>query len=135
MSPLYARLHLWAVTPHEWGFTDCYMTLVDWVRDETGHDAGEALRGSYGNPDLCPIARRLRADPIPVADDLLAQIGLQRTDAPLPGDVGIIRHRGQRHLFGGLCLGENWASKCESDGVLIARPLEVVAAWSVDYAG
>lgn len=135
MSPLYARLHLWAVTPHEWGFTDCYMTLADWVRDQTGRDPGEGLRGSYGHPDMCPIARRYRADPLEAADRAFQGAGLSPTATPLPGDVGIIRHRGQRFLFGGLCLGDRWASKCESDGVLIARPGEVVAAWSVGYAG
>ena len=135
MSPLYARLHLWAVTPHEWGFTDCYMTLADWVRDQTGRDPGADLRGSYGHPDTCPLARRLRADPLPTAEGAMSGVGLTRTTTPQPGDAGVIRHRGQRYLFGGLCLGERWASKCETEGVLIARPTSIVAAWSLGHAG
>lgn len=135
MSPLYARLHLWAVTPFEWGFTDCYMTLADWVRDQTGRDPGEGLRGSYGHPDMCPIARRYRADPCDVVGTACEGAGLRQIDQPQPGDVGIIRHHGQRFMFGGLCLGDQWASKSEAQGVLIGRPTEFVAAWSVGYAG
>jgi hypothetical protein len=66
MDRLYAQLHVWAGTLHEWSYCDCYMVVADWVRIVTGVDPGEELRGTYGDPDVCPRARALRADPVPV---------------------------------------------------------------------
>lgn len=134
MSPLYARLHLWAVTPHEWGYNDCIMSLADWVRDQTGRDPGADLRGTYGDPQLCPLARRMIRDPLPVVEPACQAAGLMRTDSPHPGDVGLLRQAGNRFLIGGLCLGQDWASKTTGQGVLVARPAEIVAAWEVGYA-
>lgn len=135
MSPLYARLHLWAVTPHEWGFTDCYMTLADWVRDQTGRDPGEHLRGSYGDPAVCPLARRYLRDPVPVVGEACRNAGLKTVSEQLkPGDVGILRQNGNRFLIGGLYLGGNWASKTLDHGVLFFQPARVVWAWEGGYA-
>lgn len=134
MSPLYARLHLWAVTPHEWGYSDCHMAPADWVLDQCGRDPGADLRGTYGDPAVCPIARAYQRDPLPVVRKAYAGAGVPVTTAPVPGDVGIIRQNGNRFLIGALCLGESWATKTLEQGVLIIRPIEIVAAWEVGYA-
>lgn len=135
MSPLYACLHLWAVTPHEWGFTDCIMSLADWVRDQTGKDPGVGFRGMYGDPAVCPKGRALLRAPFDPVAAACANAGLEQCAGPAKaGDVGLLQQAGNRFLIGGLCLGTNWASKTADRGVLIFRPLDVVAVWEVGYA-
>nr|WP_322895172.1 MULTISPECIES: hypothetical protein [unclassified Yoonia] len=110
------------------------MTLADWVRDQSGRDPGADLRGTYGDPGVCAIARPLFRDPEPVVTAACARAGLTLTTDPQPGDVGVLRQTGNRFLVGGLCLGDNWASKTADNGVLIFRPLEIIKAWESGYA-
>lgn len=136
MTPLYARLHLWAATPHEWGYNDCIMSLADWVRDQTGRDPGAEYRGRYGDPSVCPIARSMFRAPLKPVSNACRAAGLQVcADALHPGDVGLVHqfpHSGT--LIGALCLGQQWASKTAGQGVLIFRPASVRVAWEVGYA-
>jgi hypothetical protein len=136
MSPLYARLHLWAVTPHEWGHTDCIMSLSDWVRDQTGRDPGAEYRGRYGDPAVCPIARSMLHAPLKPVSNACRAAGLAYcSDTPRPGDVGLVHQFAHvATLIGALCLGERWASKTAGQGVLIFRPASIRAAWEVGYA-
>jgi hypothetical protein len=133
MDRLYVQLHRWAATPHEWSYCDCYMVVADWVRIVRGFDPGEELRGSYGDPAVCPRARALRADPVPVGRRLLA--ALPETDAPVFGDVAFVHVPGARFLCGAIRLkGNAWAMKTESQGVQVSRFVRPEIAWSVGYA-
>src|SRR6056297_2834535 len=71
MDKLYAQLHIWAATPHEWSYCDCFMVLGNWVQAVHGFDPAAELRGTYGDPDVCPVGRKYRADPIPLGERLL----------------------------------------------------------------
>lgn len=129
MSEPFRRLHAWSVAEHEWGYFDCMMTLADWVNDCMGIDPGADLRGTYGNPEVCAIGRKYRRDPELICRKAFA--GLDVTDAPKVGDIGLVRFKGQRWPVGALCMGQEWGSKSEGRGVLVERPVAVVVAWSV----
>ena len=133
MRPHIAALHVWANTPHEWGYSDCMMVLADWVRVVRGFDPAADLRGTYGSPDWCPLGRSYRNDPAPVLRRAFAALPVVAT--PRLGDVALVEIRGQRHLFGALKIdGRNWAMKTEAQGVLITRAVHPVLTWGVDYA-
>ena len=134
MDRLYAQLHIWAATPHEWSYCDCYMVVADWVNIARGFDPGLELRGTYGDPDVCPRARALRMDPVPVGRRLLAD--LPETAAPVFGDVAFVHVPGTRFLCGAIKLkGHAWAMKTYSKGVQVSRLVRPEIAWSVGYAG
>ena len=133
MDRLYAQLHIWAGKPHEWSYCDCYMVVADWVHIVTGVDPGVELRGTYGDPDVCPRARTLRADPVPVGRRLLA--ALPETTEPLFGDVAFVHAPGTRFLCGAVKLKrDSWAMKTASKGVQVSRYVKPEIAWSVGYA-
>lgn len=133
MRPHIAALHHWAVTPYEWGYADCMMMLADWVQAMRGIDPGAGLRGTYGNPEWCPLGRAYRNDPEPVLRRAFAALPV--VEAARLGDVALVALRGQRHLFGALKIdGGAWALKSETDGVVITRAVRPVLVWGVGYA-
>ena len=131
MSPLYATLHRWAATPHEWGQSDCMMALADWVHLVRGFDPGAGIRGTYGDPDICPVGRALRRDPEPHWRKALHDLPI--TDAPLPGDVALVAVPGTRFLCGALRLKGNWAMKTSGKGVCVTRRATMHLCWAVGY--
>lgn len=134
-GPLYAALHHWARTPHEWGYFDCMLAPADWVHARHGWDPAEGLRGTYGDPEICPVGRRYRADPEPILRGAYARLPL--VAAPAPGDVALVAIRGQRFLSGALRLKtDHWAIKPEAGGVLVtgSRAITPVLIWGVGHA-
>lgn len=101
---------------------DCCAMAAEWVALVHGFD-----------PDLPRSGAVLRAwasDPVAVWAPRLAS--LQRTAAPMRGDVGIVGHSGASR--GALCLGGGlWAAPGRR-GVGLHVPKAVLAAWSVGYA-
>lgn len=133
ISPLYATLHRWAAEPHCWGVSDCMMALADWVREVRGFDPGEGLRGTYGNPEVCPLGRAYRADPLPVCRRAFA--ALTEEVIARPGDIALLELPGQRFLMGGLKLASaEWAMRGEARPVLITRAARPRMIWGVGYA-
>lgn len=133
MDKLYAQLHVWAGTPHEWSYCDCFMVLGDWVRIVRGFDPAAEIRGTYGDPAVCPIGRAYRADPIPLGERLLADLPVVG-EAAL-GDIAFVKIPGQRFLCGAIKLkGRSWAMKTASKGVMVARGLTPHRIWGVGYA-
>lgn len=133
MSPLYLALHRWALTPHAWSECDCMTTLADWVLEVRGVDPAADLRGTYGDPAVCPVGRRYARDPLRVCGPAFMACGLIEAD-PVAGDIGLVVWPGERWISGALCLGRQWASKTEGRGVLTGRPVQVISAWGVGYA-
>jgi hypothetical protein len=134
MDSLYRQLHVWAATPHEWSYCDCYTILGDWVQIVCGFDPAAEVRGTYGDPEMCPIARGYRADPIPICSRLFEPLPV--TDAPVYGDVALVTVPGTRFLCGAILLKKgNWAMKTEKvRGMTFARSVRPTRAWSVGYA-
>lgn len=133
MTPLFAAMHRWAVRPHEWGVFDCMLMLADWVVEVRGFDAAADLRGTYGNPEWCPVSRRLRADPEPILREAFARLPV--TESPGPGDIALVQMRGAPFLFGAVRVdARNWAIKPEAPQLLVTRAVVPVVAWGVGYA-
>jgi hypothetical protein len=132
MTPLFLTLNRWKVQRHEWGFHDCMIALADWVQSVRGFDPAAGLRGTYGDPAVCPLARAYRADPEPLLRKAFADLPL--VDVAEAGDVALVALPGQRFQSGALCLpGGNWALRGEG-GVLITRAARPVLVWGVGYA-
>lgn len=132
MDRLYAMLHLWAAAPHAYGQCDCMLVCADWVRAVRGFDPAARWRGSYGDPDLCPLGRRYRADPEPL---------WREGFAPLPevatagfGDVALVALAGERWLIGAVRLrGRDWAIKTPGRGMMTTRFVRPVLIYGVGY--
>lgn len=132
MTPLYATVHRWAIQRHEWGLHDCMIALADWVQEVRGFDPAAGLRGTYGDPEMCPLGRSYRANPEPLLVAAFAPLPLVADAAP--GDVALVRIPGQRWLAGALKLrGRSWAMRGEGPPVFthLVRP---VLIWGVGYA-
>lgn len=132
---LYATLHRWAATPHVWGYADCMMVLADWVQAVQGWDPAQALRGTYGDPEVCPLGRAYRRDPEPVLRDAFARLPL--VEAPSPGDVALVSIAGDRWQSGALRLKtDHWALLTRGHGVLTVpgRAVRAALIWGVGYA-
>lgn len=136
MSPLYAELNRWLRVPYQWGENDCITLCADWVLRMRGVDPAADLRLTYGTMGECQRVTGFFTDPMPVIAPRMDRAGLSRTDAPVPGDVGLLLlpdGRGAARPYGGLCLGKQWASKMIEGGVLSNVPFKILAAWSVGY--
>lgn len=132
MDKLYAQLHIWAGMPHEWSYCDCFTVLGDWVHVVHGFDPAAELRGAYGNPDMCPIGRAYRADPIPLGERLLSNFPIV-SEASV-GDVAFVALPGQRFLCGAIKLkGKAWAMKTASKGMATARHVQPMRIWGIGY--
>lgn len=134
MDKLYAMLHHWAATPHEWSYCDCFMVIGDWVQAVHGVNPADELRGTYGDPAVCPIGRSYRADPIPLGERLLADYPM--VSEPAFGDVAFVQVGNDRFLCGAIKLkGRAWAMKTDSKGVLVLKHgVAPHRIWSVGYA-
>lgn len=134
MSRLYALLHVWAALPHEYGVLDCMLMPADWVRDQRGFDPAADWRGKYGHPDLCPLGRQYRADPVPLWRHGYA--ALPEVETAQTGDVALVTLPGERWLIGAIRLrGRDWAMKLPGKGVLATRAARPVLIYGVGYAG
>jgi hypothetical protein len=109
------------------------MILGEWVNIVRGFDPAAEIRGTYGDPDVCPIGRAYRADPVPLGDRLLAALPV--VDHAALGDIAFVAIPGQRFLSGAIKLKRNaWAMKTASKGVQVARHVQPVRIWGVGYA-
>jgi hypothetical protein len=134
MHPIYAWLTLRRGAPYEWGHSDCMIFMADWIAHATGSDPAAHLRDTYGDPAVCPVGRSYRNDPEPVVAAAFA--GLQGADDPQPGDVALLRWRGQRFLSGGIRLHDDfWVAKHYGRGLITAKGIcTPVRAWRVPCA-
>ncbi len=138
MDKLYAHLHLWAGMAHEWSYCDCYMVLADWVQVIKGYDPAVGLRGTYGDPDVCPLARTYRADPVPLGDRFLS--GLPVVNKAAFGDVAFVKVRGNQFMCGAIRIKDTpkgkpqWAMKTSGNGLMITHLVSPVKIWGVGYA-
>lgn len=112
-------------TPWEWGVCDCTMWVADWVLSQSGIDPAAALRGSYATEDE---AMALTAGGLVAVVD--AQAVLDRTDAPRPGDVGVITVSGRE--VAAILTENGWAFR-QIDGVGVIHT-EPSAAWALPVA-
>lgn len=109
-------------TPWEWGVCDCTMWVADWVLSQAGIDPAAALRGTYATEEE---AMALTASGLVAVVD--AQAALDRTDAPRPGDVGVITVSGNE--VAAILSDNGWAFR-QFDGIGVIRT-DPAAAWAL----
>lgn len=138
MTPLFAEFNRWMGAPFRWGETDCALVLADWVIRARGldYDPAEHLRGAYDDMASCYRLTGWHRDPVSVVGDLAEQVGLDRTDNPQPGDIGVVTtldDKGRMVAIGAVkSKGRSWAAKAKW-GAMSGVPAQVLAAWSVGY--
>ena len=89
---LSAFLRAMARADFAWGRCDCAITMADWCRRACGIDPAAPLRGHYRTARGALRTVRRRGGFEAVVRTLMAEAGFAATDAPRPGDVGLIEH-------------------------------------------
>lgn len=113
--------------PFVWGVRDCSLWACDWIIAERGIDPAAHLRGTYGGVIACNRLLRREGGLPALAGRLARSAGLEETETPVAGDVGVIVTGIGPFLM--LCAGAGWAWKT-TDGVLFA-PAAPLKAWAV----
>lgn len=120
--------------PFVYGHTDCALFVADWMLSQgRNHDPAEDYRGTYDSEATCDRVLRSRGGLLRIFRSLAADLGLQRTVCPEPGDVAVVRiytSEGSRHYGAVRTPSGRWAVKC-TRGILILTSVKVVAAWRI----
>jgi hypothetical protein len=135
MDTLHKHINSWLSKPFIWGECDCMLVLADWVLLVTGKDPAHDMRYTYDSRMSCQRETGYFTDPVKTVARCFEQnAGLQRTDNPVKGDVGVVEVPvdGRIQMAGGLFTGKSWAFKAPH-GATTMQPIRVVAAWSVGY--
>ncbi len=125
---LTAFLRAMARASFEWGSCDCSLVMADWCRACRNVDPAESLRGRYSTAaGAMRHVKRLGGFEA-MGRSLMAGCGFVTTDAPAPGDVGLVTHPIVGPVFAIRCaLG--WAVK-SPEGVAV-DDYPTIVAWSV----
>jgi hypothetical protein len=117
--------------PFSWGERDCLLFLADWVRVRHGVDPAAHLRGRYHTALGCRRILRREGGPLSVVSRCAAGVGLEPTDTPRSGDVGVVAALTERGIeaVGAICTGPRWAM-LGTRGLLVG-PAQPFAAWRV----
>jgi len=109
-----------------WGICDCALTMADWCRRARGIDPAAPLRGRYRTARGAARTVHRRGGFEAAVCALMDAAGFAPTDAPRPGDVGIVAHPEVGPACAIRCaLG--WAVKGQAGVALGAFPTR--AAW------
>ncbi len=116
-----------AEKPFRWGETDCVSTAARWVLVHAGIDLSPAI-GVYETQEEASRAMSEVGGLAVAVDRVMRKAGFQKTEQPIPGDVGLGVHNGK------LCVavhgGDIWFSHDETG--CIGAPLDTVwKAWSI----
>ncbi len=135
MTPLFAILHRWSATPHQWGEDDCMTAICDWLVMQGYADPMADLRGCYDDAPSCQRVTGFLRDPVRVAGERFGAVGLTRGNELRAGDVAIIRRRDDPRLpLGAIWTGMGWAAKGPAGtSTVLPQFVTVEAFWSVGY--
>ncbi|WP_312529446.1 DUF6950 family protein [Paracoccus sp. (in: a-proteobacteria)] len=137
ISPLYAELNRWRITPWEWGRMDCVLSLADWCLAQGWPDPMADVRMTYHDRSSCQRETGFLREPLGITSRCFEGVaGLSVVARAAPGDIAILSF-GQYEHFGAVWAGSHgWASKDEG-GVTFYDPRLVPAVlriWGVGYA-
>jgi hypothetical protein len=136
MTPLIAEVNRWLTVQYAWGWNDCVTLCADWVCKIRGFDPAENFRGTYQTAGECQRVHRFFTDPVGAIAPHLSSVGIERTDNPKPGDVGIVLtppDGGAARPHMALFVGSFWALKAQTGEVITFKPFKIIATWSVGY--
>ena len=108
------------------GEADCILTVADWVVLNGHPDPAAPFRGRYRTALGRERIVRREGGMLAVMEAGAARAGLEATENPLRGDVGLVRMADR--TVAAICLNRLWAAK--GAGVVVG-PAEVLKAWRV----
>lgn len=114
--------------PFAWGRADCSLFMADWVQRVRGIDPAAPLRGRYRTALGAARHIRRRGGFEAMGRALAQAAGLAVTDAPRPGDIGLVRDPVAGPLFA-VRTRLGWMAKAPAGLSLGAFP--VIVAWAV----
>jgi len=118
-----------AQKPFAWGETDCVSTADRWIRIVTGLSPLAWVERSYRSQDEAQSILSDRGGLAVLVNRAMRAVGIEKTNAPRAGDVGLILHRDQ--LCMAIHAGDVWFAHDETG--LIGAPLNAVwKAWRVE---
>lgn len=79
-----------ASKPWVWSECDCTMAIATWIERVRGIDPLAEYRGTYSTPDEARVVAKRAGGFGPTIGRLFDDMGLERTQSPECGDVGII---------------------------------------------
>lgn len=131
-------LHEFRCLPHRfrWGGLsgdDCTTFCARWIEYSIGIDPAAPFRGSYTDAAGAEEVLRSFGGLVAFVDRHLAAVGLERTDEPQTGDVGVIvapsALDGEFKHIAAIRFGPLWMTL--SPAGVCARRADFVAAWRV----
>lgn len=122
-----------AARPFVWGEADCCTFACDWVLTRLGKDPALPWRGRYRTARGAArhLLRGAGAWPlsgalIPISAKAMESAGLQPTDAPKPGDIGLVETSNGFALA--IRTRTGWA--CKSPGGITVAPFHAFSVWT-----
>lgn len=125
-------LHEFLTLPHRFrwggmGGDDCTTWCASWIRERIGSDPAATLRGTYRDEEGAHRILIAAGGIVPFMASHLLPLGFAPTDAPAPGDLGVVRVAGTSADIAAINFGPLWAML--SPGRVVAKKAEIVTAW------
>lgn len=114
--------------PFAWGSHDCCLFVAGWIEAERGECPAGGFRGRYRTALGAARLIHRAGGFTPFLARLAATAGLCRTEAPRPGDVGVVDAGGEPVAAIRTRIG--WAA-IKSSGGYAVRPWPCLQAWEV----
>jgi Domain of unknown function (DUF6950) len=113
--------------------------LADWIVRRYGFDPASDLRGTYASEREMRHLLKARGGIVEIVNQCAARAGLQPTDHPRVGDVGLVRvcvklwrGRGVLVPVGGVLVSRDlWAIKTREHGRVAVQPFPLMKAWGL----
>ena len=119
-------------TPFAWSGLNCLTFPADWVLAQRGVDLAEGFRGRVRTALGAERFLRRRGGLLAFSAARAQACGLEATDAPISGDVGVVEALGvggKRVMAGAICAGRRWAVLGLTH--LVVAEMAPLAAWRI----
>jgi hypothetical protein len=135
------RDYLGSVSHRRFDWTDCncFTICADWVATVTGRDPMAPWRHVSSKAQARRVVRQAGGDLALVARAMCA-FGAPPTPDPKIGDIALVKaptgKRGAEVLYrpaGAICIGGGSFAILTADMGLVLAPMDMLAAWSIDY--
>lgn len=133
MTPIYQQVHEWSSKEFVWGYSDCMLSLCEWVERVKGFHPAEHIMYTYDSMGSCQRETGFFKDPVGTVDKF---INFPKVSTPSKGDIAVIKVNmdGRVIPVGAMWLGKCWACKSEyKTTTLSPKMVEVLAIWSIGY--
>lgn len=125
-DPVRATVRFWAATPFVWGPDDCGVSVLKYVEKRLGRKI--KVRPTHTGARTAKLLLFLNGGFVKYGEKIAEELGVEETDSPQRGDVGLIDIPKQG-LTACLCLGQHWAAK--GDKEILFLDAEPVISWKV----